>query len=80
MSKIADATIDWDDVEWHNTHMDATLGIYHLGICDHEVGRCLALSVAHDDHEDSPDAQIILLNEDAIDELMKYLRQTAKSL
>jgi hypothetical protein len=80
MSKVADVKIDWDDIDWHNTHTEATLGIYHLGICDHELGQCVALSVALDDDEDSPEPQIILLNEDAIDELMKYLRQTAKSL
>ena len=56
--------------------------MYHLGIVDDQGGRRrrLALSLEHDNKEGGPDAQIILLSEDDVDELIKALRYGAKSL
>jgi hypothetical protein len=74
-------TIAWDDVDWHNTHIEVTVGLYHVGIVDHDdYGRCIAFSVAHDDLKTSPDPQIILLNEDALDDLIKALNHAGRNI
>lgn len=78
MSKLADAKIDWDDVDWENTHMAVSSGLYHLGIVDSaETGRVVALGVSTAGDEAT---SIMLLDEDDVDDFMKWLRQTAKSL
>ncbi len=73
--------IAWDDVDWDNTHCETTVGIYHVGIVhDIKRGSCLALAVAHDDLEGSPDPQIILLDDDELDDLFRTLRETSRRL
>jgi len=81
MTARGDKPITWDQVYWENTHLQADVGMYHLGIIDDDTrGRFVALSVSHDDKEDSPEPQIILLQDSAIDDLLSALRQAAKSL
>ena len=74
---IAINAIEWENVDWSNTHMDVSLGQVHVGTINHSrMGRLIALAVGPDDAR----TQIILLSEDDVDELMRALRSEAKSL
>jgi len=76
MTDIKEA-VEWDSVDWSNTHIDTSHGQFHIGTMDNDLGpRFVALAVGPDDGR----TQIILLDDDDIDELFKLLRQEAKSL
>ena len=35
----------WEDVDWHNTHLECASGSYHFGIIDRQDGRFVALAI-----------------------------------
>jgi hypothetical protein len=68
-------SIEWENVDWSNTHMDVSDGQYHLGTIDTPKGRFVVIAVGAD-----AEAQMMALNSDDVDEFFKWVRTEAKSL
>lgn len=71
-----DEPIVWDSVDWTDTHIECAEGMYHMGVYTSARGERL-FAFATEDRADTPDCQIILLNEGDIDNLFLALRRVA---